>query len=404
VQAPAALAPELVPAAVRAVLERLRAGGHAAHLVGGCVRDLVRARAAQDWDVATDAAPERVLELFPRAVPTGLHHGTVMVPTASGPVDVTRYRAGPRLLDDLAHRDFTVNALAWDPADGKLLDPFAGLEDLGRGCLRCVGDPVQRLAEDPLRALRAARFLAQLPLEPDPALERALPAAAAALDGVAPERLRAELAALLVAPRAGRALELLRRSGIEARLAPGCAPDAPAVVDALPPDLELRLAGWLRRARAAALLARLRFSRRGAERVERLLRLHPIEERADPAREATVRRLLSRAGEEDTERLLALREAELAATPDPAAAERVRALRRALERVRASGRLALGRRDLALDGAAVMETIGRGPGPHVGRALRALTERVLEDPGCNTAERLREILRDWWAREGSRER
>nr|NIU21827.1 tRNA nucleotidyltransferase [Actinomycetota bacterium]NIU70225.1 tRNA nucleotidyltransferase [Actinomycetota bacterium]NIW32111.1 tRNA nucleotidyltransferase [Actinomycetota bacterium]NIX24343.1 tRNA nucleotidyltransferase [Actinomycetota bacterium] len=105
---PAELDADRIPGPVRAVLARLREAGHAAHLVGGCVRDLSRGRTSHDFDVTTPAPPDAVLALFPRAVPTGLRHGTVMVPTSSGPVDVTRYRRGPKLEDDLACRDFTI--------------------------------------------------------------------------------------------------------------------------------------------------------------------------------------------------------------------------------------------------------------------------------------------------------
>ncbi|MEN8184733.1 MAG: hypothetical protein ABFS46_19605 [Myxococcota bacterium] len=391
-----------VPASVRRLLTTLRARGHAAHLVGGCVRSLAQGRHAADFDVVTDASPERVLALYPQAVPTGLRHGTVMVPTPHGPVDVTSYRAGPRLVDDLSRRDFTINAVAWDPLDGELVDPFGGLDDLDAGRLRCVGAADARLAEDPLRALRAARFLACLPLELDPELEAALPAAAPALAGVARERIRRELEGLLLGARAGAALRLLRRSGLEARIAPDTLEDAGQIVDALPQDLDLRLAGWLRGTRAGRTLGRLRFPRRRGERVERLLQLHPIEGRVDPARDASVRKLLSKLGDADCEALLELREAELLAAPDAAVSARLAALRESLERVRRSGLLALRRGDLALDGSAVMELLGTGPGPHVGRALRELTDHVLEDPEQNTPDALERLLRDWWANEQTR--
>ena len=118
--------PEAVPPAVLSLVRTLADAGHEAVLVGGGVRDLLRGVAVSDFDVATAAPPELVLALFPRAVPIGLAHGTVMVPTRAGPVDVTSYRAGPNLRDDLAHRDFTLNALAWSPEQATLIDPFDG--------------------------------------------------------------------------------------------------------------------------------------------------------------------------------------------------------------------------------------------------------------------------------------
>jgi tRNA nucleotidyltransferase (CCA-adding enzyme) len=398
---PSAAAPE----PVRALLARLREDGHEAVLVGGCVRDLLRGLAVADFDVATSAPAERTLALFPRAVPTGLRHGTVMIPTAAGPVDVTTFRAGVRLEDDLAHRDFTVNAIAWDPLDGRWTDPFAGAADLAAGRLRAVGSPQARFAEDPVRALRAARLVATLALAPDPSIEPAMAEVRPRLREVARERVRQELVTLLLAPGAARGLRLLRRAGIEADLAPGVREDAPEVVAALPRDLELRLAGWLRGTRAETILASLRIGARRSRAVARLLGRHPIDAR--PVRhDADLRRLLQRAGDAGVDALLALRRAELeagAARGAAACAEAraaLEALAERIERVRSRGPLSLARADLVLDGRRVMALLGSGPGPWIGEALRHLTERVVEDPSCNTAERLEEELRAWWRAHG----
>jgi tRNA nucleotidyltransferase (CCA-adding enzyme) len=403
--APAARpAADAVPASVAGVLATLRGAGFRAVLVGGCVRDLLRGLPVGDFDVASDAPPERVLALFPRAVPTGIRHGTVMIPTGDAPVDVTRFRAGARLEDDLAHRDFTVNAIAWDPAGGLWTDPFGGAADLAAGRLRAVGSARERFAEDPLRALRAARLVAALGLAPEPDLAPAMAEARAALRGVARERVRRELGELLLAPHADRGLRLLRETGIERDLAPGARDDAPGVVAALPRCLELRLAGWLRGARAEAVLLGLRFGQRRARQVARLLARHPIDRQ--PLRsDADLRRLLARAGEEGVAGLLALRRAELVADPAAGAAARAAldALAARFARLRQAGALALGRTDLALDGAAVMALLGWPPGPRVGAALRHLAECVLEEPACNTREALAERLRAWAggsAREG----
>jgi hypothetical protein len=169
-------------------------------------------------------------------------------------------------------------------------------------------------------------------------------------------------------------------------------------VDALPESLDLRLAGWLRGARAGKILARLRFPRRVVKRVERLLLRHPVHAHVDPTRDASLRRFLGKMGDEDAEALLALRHAELevAGQAPQEEMDRLASLREGFERVRRSGALALQRSDLALDGAAVMAILGTGPGRAVGRALRALTEAVLEDPTRNTPEALGEILVAWW--------
>ena len=392
---------EAVPPAVLGLVRELSRAGHEAVLVGGGVRDLLRGVAVSDFDVATAAPPEAVLALFPRAVPIGLAHGTVMVPTEAGPVDVTSYRSGPSLRDDLAHRDFTVNALAWSPEPGRLIDPFEGRRDLAEGRLRAVGSARERLAEDPLRILRAARLVAQLGVRADPELEQAMAEVRETLAGVAHERVRRELARLLLAPGAGAGLALLRRTGVESTLAPGAAVDAAEVVPALPQDLELRLAAWLRGARAGAVLRGHRYARRTIAHVERLLRLHPLEQGAEAAYDASVRRLLHRAGQDDFDGLLALRRAELergaaSRAPDADAARaRLRELEQAAGRVRRAGALALHRFDLAIRGDEVTRLLGGRPGPQVGRALRFLTGCVIEDPACNTPEQLRARLAAW---------
>jgi tRNA nucleotidyltransferase (CCA-adding enzyme) len=392
---------EGLPEAIGSVVETLATAGHAGFLVGGCVRDLLRGQPPDDFDLATSARPEQLLDLFPHAVPIGIRHGTVMVPTESGPVDVSAFRGGATIEDDLAHRDFTLNAMAYEPRQQRLVDPFQGRSDLAKGRLRAVRDASARFAEDPLRALRAARLQATLDLEVDPEIEQAMAGAVEPLRKVARERVRHELAATLLARGAARGLELLRRTGIESDLAPGVAADAPAVVAALPPDLELRLAGWLRGARAASILRRLRFSRRSVQRVEHLLRWHPVELGVAPARDASVRQHLKRVGEHNASALLALRRAELlhvgAAQSQEAAVELglIAELEAAFERVRRAGKLVLQRHELAIDGERVMRILGCKPGPVVGRALRHLTDRVVEDPSCNTPEALDALLEAW---------
>ncbi|HKY60847.1 MAG TPA: CCA tRNA nucleotidyltransferase, partial [Gemmatimonadota bacterium] len=164
------------------VVRRLREDRRAAFAVGGGVRDGLLGLPVAEWDVATDAPPERVLELFERTHPVGLEHGTVGVRVGGETVEVTTFRSdvatdgrhavvrfGASLEQDLARRDFTINALAWDPVEGRIHDPFGGLDDLAAGRLATVGDPDRRLVEDYLRILRAFRFAARFDLEVDPA-------------------------------------------------------------------------------------------------------------------------------------------------------------------------------------------------------------------------------------------
>lgn len=382
-----------VPAPVLDLLETLRAQGHEAVLVGGCVRDALLGREVRDWDVASSAPVAAVLAIFPRAIPVGAsaRHGTAMVPAGEGPIDVTSYR-GADLAADLARRDFSVNALAYDPRGGRLIDLHDGAADLAAGKLRAVGSAAERLAEDPLRALRAARLVAELALAPDAELERAMAAQRSSLLLVAPERVRTELLRTLLGPHAAQGLALLRRTGLDVALAPGVRPDAPAVVGALPAERALRLAAWLRGASRGRFLARFRFGRPLARAIDRLLSLHPIDAGWDGS-VAGVRKLRRRAGDAATlAQLLALRDAECAAAGDSWATGRIAALRAGLA---ASEGSAFGPSDLTLHGDEVMRALGRGPGPHIGRALRHLIDCVVANPADNTAERLRELLAEW---------
>jgi tRNA nucleotidyltransferase/poly(A) polymerase len=268
-----------------------------------------------------------------------------------------------------------------------------------------VGSAVDRLAEDPLRALRACRLLAVLGLRVDPELEAALPGARAGLARVARERVRHELCELLLAQGVAAGLACLRRSGIEADLAPGAAADAGPVAAALPADLDLRVAAWLRGARSTPILRMLRFPRRCTEAVAAILRAHPIDRDSAGASDLAARRLLRRVGEQRFAQLAALRRAELvagagAASPGAQAAlARLSDLEEAVARVRRQGALALRRFDLALDGADVMRLLACGPSPLVGRALRFLTDAVVEDPSRNTPEALERLLAAWAASE-----
>ena len=195
-----------------AVLARLEDAGHAAYAVGGCVRDLLRGAVPHDWDVTTSARPEEVMALFPgRCIPTGLPHGTVTVRENHQSIEVTTFRAdGPyddgrhprsvtfstRIEDDLARRDFTVNAMALDRR-GTLVDVFGGREDLARGVIRCVGEPDRRFGEDALRVMRALRFAACFGFSIGEETARSLRRSAPGLRRIAAERLREEMTKLL---------------------------------------------------------------------------------------------------------------------------------------------------------------------------------------------------------------
>src|SRR5262245_2758589 len=223
-----------------AVCARLREHGYKAWIVGGCVRDVLLGKHVADWDIATDARPADVMRIFPKVVPTGLAHGTVtvLVDTPRGETrslevttlrGETRYSDGRRpdsayfvddIVADLARRDFTVNAIALDPQNFELIDPFAGQADLNQRVLRAVGDPAQRFAEDGLRVLRAARFTATLDMQIEPGTFAAISGSLATYRKVSPQRVRDERLKTMRAQRPSRAFDVMRETGILAITCP----------------------------------------------------------------------------------------------------------------------------------------------------------------------------------------
>ena len=386
-----------LPIPVCALLHALERAGHAAAALGVGVRELARGARPESFEVGTSADFASLCALFPRGAVTAPDR--LSLASAVGPIDMHSFRGGD-VQAELAGRDFTLHAIA-QAADGAWLDPHGGLADLDARVLRATGDPDARFAEDPVRALRAARLVAELGLALIPDTERAAQAVAERIAAERPARLREEITRLLLAPRVADGLLALRRLGIEAALAPGVADEAPDLVARLPRDLELRLAAWLRGGRAIAALRALRHPRERVLRVERLLQLHPIEAGPAHAREQRVRRL-ARRSLADLEALVALREAEIAVRGEgEAAARRLDPVRAAISRTWRADRLADARAALALDGEDVMKRLGIGPGSHVGRALNHLAERVADDPSCNRRETLLALLDDFAARGGA---
>ena len=210
-----------IPEYVKSVQKTLRAAGHTPYLVGGCVRDLLREEMPSDYDMTSDAAPEAVLALFgEHAHPTGLQHGTVTVVSEGHPIEVTTMRRDGAYRDnrhpeavaftknieeDLARRDFTVNAIALT-GDGAIVDPFGGRQDIEKHLLRCVGDAQTRFSEDALRILRLLRFAAVLGFTVDADTAEAARACRDRMHSVAQERVYAELNKLICGEYAGRVL------------------------------------------------------------------------------------------------------------------------------------------------------------------------------------------------------
>ena len=250
-----------------ALLDTLHAAGYAAYAVGGCVRDSLLGRTAHDWDLCTSALPQQVMELFgaEQCIPTGLQHGTVTIKYGGQLYETTTFRTEgsytdgrhpdevqfvPDVREDLARRDFTINAMAYNEAEG-LVDPFGGQADLQNGLLRAVGEPQQRFTEDALRILRLYRFAARFGFALDAATARAARQLAPHLDCISAERIQEELAKLLAAPQPGAYLEPAVLAVVLPELTPEKLTAAKPVVDACPAGEENLPVRW------AALLGAL---------------------------------------------------------------------------------------------------------------------------------------------------
>ena len=251
-------------AGAAALLARLHGAGYAAYAVGGCVRDSLLGRTPQDWDLCTSARPEQVLALFGegQCIPTGLQHGTVTIKYGGQLYETTTFRTEgtytdgrhpdevhfvPDVRQDLARRDFTINTMAYNDAEG-LIDPFGGQQDLQQGILRAVGDPATRFEEDALRILRLYRFAARFGFAIDPPTGQAARALCAHLDCVSVERIEEELFKLLAAPAPAAYLDEKILKVIIPELSAPALQAAKPVVDACPAgteDLPVRWAALL---------------------------------------------------------------------------------------------------------------------------------------------------------------
>lgn len=445
-----------VPATVRELCLRLRDAGHRSWVVGGCVRDELLAeleaagaeakpRERNDWDVATSALPEQVSACFRRVIPTGIQHGTVTVLLGKDQYEVTTLRGetsytdGRRpdsvyfvndIRDDLARRDFTVNAIAYDVLEDRLIDPFDGIQDLAARSLRAVGAPSERFAEDGLRVLRAARFVATLDFSLEANTERAILPSLDSYRKVSAERIRDEWLKAMKAARPSRAFEVMRVHGMLAITAPellesvGCAQNryhaydvwehALACLDECPKQPLLRVAGLLHdigkpRSRAFSdktndftfyeherigaemaepVLARLRFSNEERARIVALVRHHLVCYDSSYS-DAAVRRWLRRVSPELADDLYSLAEADIRGKgKDPSQdLAQIAGLKAHVAHVLASG-AALGLKDLAIGGRDLLQELGLRPGPLLGEILRTLLDEVVEEPAQNERSRL----------------
>lgn len=428
-----------IPQRVRNILERLRERGHEAYVVGGAVRDLYMKRAVKDWDIATSAAVDEIPSIFQELKSFSLKHETVTLLQGGRHCEVSGFRAsrlgGEGIEGDLAHRDFTMNAMAHPIASG-IVDPFGGRRDIDARIVRAVGRPEERFEEDPLRLMRAVRFAAEFGFRIEHATRRAVERMPERLGSVASERVRDELVKLLLSPSPAGGVRLMKRLGLLEAVLPELLEGVgmrqnPAfhrftvfrhtleTVKRVEPDPDLRLAALLHdiakpRVReeiagkfrfyghagesarvARQVMGRLRFGNARTDRVSHLIGLHmrDLDYRAEWS-DAAVRRFFRAVGEANLTPFFSLREADLRA--HGVMDDKLPLFLHLKERARKllESPFPKGTRDLAIDGRRVMEVLGIGPGPDVGRALHRLLEKVLEDPGLNTETALVGLLKE----------
>ena len=448
---------EAIPDPVLDILAVLWRAGHSAWVVGGALRDALAGRAAQrpaattDWDLATSALPEQVQGLFDDAAYENAF-GTVAVRRAGLDYQITTLRSdhdyadfrrphrvefGTSIADDLARRDFTMNALAWGAGpdiagDGAgprptLLDPFGGIEDIATGTIRAVGDPRRRFGEDALRIVRAIRFAATLGWTIEPATLAAIHEAAPLVQHLSGERIAMELGRILAADRPSIGLRLLADTGVLAAISPDLASQRGIAQNKIPGedlwDHTLRTvdaAANLTIVRLAALvhdigkpataadghfyhhevvgaeladafLDRLHVASATRTAVVHLVRHHMFRYEpgwGDPA----VRRFLAKVGPDAVDDLFALREADNAGSGVPRDADDLDGFRARIAAELAAGPI-LDRSALAVDGSDLMAELGLPPGPELGRLLDSLFERVVDKPSLNERDRLVALAR-----------
>lgn len=439
-----------VPEAVSKVSGALREKGYEAYLVGGCVRDLLLGRTPKDWDVTTNATPEQIQAVFPDSFYEN-DYGTVGVKTGSEDpaleiVEVTPYRIesgysdrrrpdtvqfGTSLPEDLARRDFTVNALALDESKGHLEDPYGGQKDIKDKVLRTVGNPTERFGEDALRMMRAVRLVAELGLAIDNDTAAAIQQNSEHLSHVSRERIRDEFVRILRSDQPMEALILADRLGILEFIAPdlmrgkGVEQNQAHSYDVFEHNLrtmqhaadkkwpfDVRLAGlfhdiakpetrrWSDEKKdwtfhghdvvgsrvTKKALEDLRFSRETIAKVSKLVRWHMFFSDPDQVTLSAVRRIITNVGQENVQDLLNLRICDRIGTGRPK--EQPFRLRKYMAMVDQALRDPISVGMLKTDGSRIMEKFHEKPGPKIGYVLHALLEEVLDDPKRNTEKHL----------------
>ena len=448
----------VIPKEVNLVLEELIKAGFEAYAVGGCVRDSIKGIKPRDWDIATNARPDQIAKLFPKSFQDN-DFGMVTILTDSDDktlkeIQIMPYRAESTYSDkrhpdkiswvktieqDLARRDFTVNALALAETKGKtkIIDPFGGQKDLVKEIIRAVGNPEERFAEDALRMMRAARFAVTLGKNWKIELktEKTIKKNAADLKLISQERIRDEFLKIIMSDRASQGVELLRTLGLLAFITPELeegfkvSQNKHHIYDCYEHNLRslayateknynqnVRLAalfhdvGKPRTKRgegdnatfysheivgakmARQILRRLRFGNKDIDKVVKLVRYHLFYYDVEEVTESSVRRLLRNAGVENIEELLQVRYCDRIGSGCPKAEPyKLRHLKYVMEKVSQDPITVT---NLAIGGEEIMNILKIQPGPKIGRILDILFAEVLEEPKKNNKAYLQERVEE----------
>jgi tRNA nucleotidyltransferase (CCA-adding enzyme) len=442
------LRPSQIPAEVTRVVERLTKAGFEVWIVGGCVRDLLLERKPSDWDVTTNATPEQIQALFENTFYTN-EFGTVGVVNdgvedeSLKVVEVTPYRLegkysdarrpdsvafSQNIEDDLKRRDFTINALAYSPSQGQLMDLYDGIKDISSGLIRAVGEPGERFEEDALRILRAVRIAAQLSFAIEGETLAAMATCAGQLEKISKERIRDEFVRIINSSNPKEALILSHKIGILQYVLPeleqgiGIDQNQAHKYDVFEHNLRaLQHAadkGWNFDVRLAALLhdigkpkarrwsddkkdwtfhghevvgakmakkiiSDLKFSRETIDKISNLVRWHMFFSDPEKVTLSAVRRIIVNVGKENIGQLIELRICDRIGTGRPK--EQPFRLRKYQAMIDEALRDPISVGMLKIDGRKMIE-MGEKPGPRIGWTLHALLEEVLEDPTKNTPE------------------
>lgn len=434
---------KLLPKGALYVLEVLQNAGHKAYLVGGCVRDLLLKKQPAEWDITTDAAPVVVQKLFEKVVPTGIDFGTVTVVLDDASYEVTTFRSDESYSDgrhpdkvkftrsleeDLSRRDFTINAMAYDPFSKEFVDKFGGQKDLKSKLIRTVGEPVERFNEDGLRPMRACRFAAKLGFKIEEKTLEAIGKTIEKAKMVAPERVHDELVKMLAADKPSIGIEYMRKSGLLKLYMPeleACyGVEQPREFhkydvywhslyscDALPKDnCALRLAGLLHDIAkppckvdmtfydhdskglemAEVILRRLRFSNDDISYIGNLIKNHMFNYTSQWS-DSAVRRFMRRVGVDHLEDLFLLRIGDMKAMEKEIVQGNLPELKVRIKKV-IEEENALDVSALKVNGEDVMKVLNIGPSKKVGEVLSLLLEKVLDDPSLNNREALLRMI------------